>query len=718
MPLEPIAIRVSEVGEFIRFQSCERRFKLGLNNRRLARSVPFSERLFNTLDPVLQEVGRAAEDRWEEALRARGLDDLTGVADRPADNRATPWEEFRATLEALPPGTQAYGREIEISARVGAFDVSGRIDFFVVLWDRGTVRVRIVEGKASRKDRTYHRIQLAAYLFALCQQLREAPLRIGGQEVEIDMIEGVVARIDEITSEPQDIIERPPLNLDTEIADFERLLAPDGLLASIANSDLDALDYQLNAKCDGCVFSVHCLPESARQLRLELIGIAPTVARLLRNAGVATIDDLAALDLDSPTARTIKQAEGFDANLPQLVALASARRSTLPRGHGDPDNYQVRALPHSGQGQLPMHEIGGQRLVRVYLQVDYDYSENRIGALAAHVTTSEFELHTPFDPERRRPRPECIERRRINPGVEGDPPEFESRPVAVAGREVVHFQTQEWTGMSDQDTAAERQLAQQFLFDLVDAISEVAQAEKAPIHFYVYSRSEMTQLVEACTRAGSSLLSHLRELLGCRESLEQLIFSCVQDEIDTRYALGWTGRGLCVATSLSWFGQRYYWTRRVGGAAIELDRVFEQDIFDFRTALDLDAAGGWAASARDQAGRHRFEIRSRFHDTLTAPYWRALWRALPSPDDPAITDQRVRAAIERYNRVTERAGLLRAYLIARVHALRWLDERVRFKNAEIVKPSFEVARLHDFELGVDTTGRAGIDFLRLDHTSA
>jgi hypothetical protein len=53
-------IRVSEIGEFIRFQSCERRFKLGLNNRRLARAVPFSERLFNTLDPVLQEVGRAA----------------------------------------------------------------------------------------------------------------------------------------------------------------------------------------------------------------------------------------------------------------------------------------------------------------------------------------------------------------------------------------------------------------------------------------------------------------------------------------------------------------------------------------------------------------------------------------------------------------------------------------------------------------------------------
>ncbi len=72
MPTPPVPIRVSEIGEFIRFQGCERRFKLGLNNRRLARSVPFSERLFNTLDPVLQEGGEA-ENGWEAALREEGL---------------------------------------------------------------------------------------------------------------------------------------------------------------------------------------------------------------------------------------------------------------------------------------------------------------------------------------------------------------------------------------------------------------------------------------------------------------------------------------------------------------------------------------------------------------------------------------------------------------------------------------------------------------------
>ena len=153
----------------------------------------------------------------------------------------------------------------------------------------------------------------------------------------------------------------------------------------------------------------------------------------------------------------------------------------------------------------------------------------------------------------------------------------------------------------------------------------------------------------------------------------------------------------------------------MGGAPVELDRVFEQDIFDFRSTLELNAEGGWARGRDDAVGRHRFEIRSRFHDTLTAPYWRAIWRALPAANHPAVTDRRVRASIERYNRVIERPGLLRAYLQARVQALRWLDERVRFKNAEIEKPELDIAHLHDFELGIDTTGRAAIDFLRLDH---
>ena len=80
-------------------------------------------------------------------------------------------------------------------------------------------------------------------------------------------------------------------------------------------------------------------------------------------------------------------------------------------------------------------------------------------------------------------------------------------------------------------------------------LQKSAEVEKLQFIFF-WSRQEMTQLIEGCSRVSSQLLSHLRELLGCRESLEQLIYSCLYDEVDRRYALGWTGRDLAVVTSL------------------------------------------------------------------------------------------------------------------------------------------------------------------------
>jgi len=221
----------------------------------------------------------------------------------------------------------------------------------------------------------------------------------------------------------------------------------------------------------------------------------------------------------------------------------------------------------------------------------------------------------------------------------------------------------------------------------------------------------MTQLVEACSRAGSRLLGALRELLGCRESLEQLIYSTLQEEVDRRYGLGWTGRGLSVTTSVTWFGRRYHWRRRFGGETVDLDHEFTQDIFDFKTTLEVRPDGTWAS--RDGEGeKHRFEIRSRFHDSLTAPYWRAFWDTLPDPETPGFS-RATANALRRYAR-SAMPNLFREYLRARAHALRWVEEGVRFKNTEILKPNLDIAQVRRFELDVHNAAKAGIDFLRLD----
>lgn len=698
-------ITVTEIGEFISHRSCERRLRLAYSNRAAARELPFADRLFNVLDPVLQAAGRDRENEWEGSLREAGYDVL--VQGGPESDAAT-FDDFLDACEALAEDEQAYIREPAIEGELGGFHVIGRVDFCVLRWVAGRPTLRLVECKASRRDRTYQRIQVAVY--GLLAKAKVAGRTISGVPLQETDVESVVARIDESTNQGQAILDLPPFGLNQEEADVRRLLSPEGPLARIINTPLEQLSYQLDAKCDSCVFDVHCFPESARLRRIELVGVEPSTRRMLQSAGVVTIDDLATLALESPEARAVRAIPGFNHSLAALRQRAHARCSTLPGAH-DPDTYEVEALPNNPQSQLPAHVSHGQRIVRVYLTVHYDYVENRIGALSAHVTESAGQLHTPFVEQdgRWQPAHGVVERHKREGAV--DWRDAEERPLS--GHDVVAFQAAPWTGRYDEDTGTERALLQGFLHALVDAIAEVARRERAPVHFFVWSRSEIARLIEACSRVGSGLLGHLRELLGCREPLEQLIYSCLQDEVRNRYATGWTGRGLVVVSSLRWYGRRYHWRREVTGQPVDLDRLFTQDIFDFKTTLHLDPAGEWADGDAPGATSHRFEIRSRFFDTVPAPYWHAVWRTLPDPAGIPRSQAKLANAIRRYSE-SAAPGCFRAYLIARAHALRWVEDNIRFKNDSIEKPLLSIPELLQFDLGVDQTAAAGIDFLRLD----
>ncbi|MGI2905238.1 AAA domain-containing protein [Tolypothrix sp. VBCCA 56010] len=708
------SVRVTDIAEYIRYQSCERRFKLKFNNYEIAKQVPFSELIFATsLDPVLEEEGRRREKEWETSLQRYGLLDLTKISQKSEQDKATDWNDLVEKLQNLPVEQKAYGREISIEGNLGEFNIKGQIDFVVVLWENNQPKLRLVESKASRKDRTYHRVQVALYRMLVRQFIKDSPITINGINLKPENIECVVVRIDENTNISQDIIQSEALNLDTIEADINRLIAYDGALKRIVETDLADLDYQLDQKCSDCTLSVHCLAESARERRLELLGIDSSIVTGLHKAGVNTIDDLANLDLAGNQVAQIQQDISFTENLELLKLKGKTRISTLPNGDCNPDTYEVQQLPnYSGQSQLPEHTINGEPLIRVYLSVEYDYVENRIGALAAHVTKSEGKLDPKFEKDKDgkwQPDPKIKEY--VEEGHDDNDKSI-YKPKELEGEDVIKFKTSAWTGDYKENNGSEKELIQGFLLELVGAIAEVAETEKAPIHFYVWSRQEMTQLVEGCSRVSSQLLSHLRELLGCRESLEQLIYSCLHDEVDRRYALGWTGRDLAVVTSLQWYGRSYHWQRKISGQLVNLDQAFSQDVFDFKTNLEIDNNNQWASSNSQNVRKHQFEVRLRYFNSLSAAYWRASWRKLPDPNDQTLTSK-LKKSIERYNQA-QKPNYLKEYFRARTHAIRWVEEGIRFKNREITKESLTIADLPDFSLGVDDAAQAGIDFLRLD----
>ena len=718
-------VRVTQIGEYVRHGSCERRFKLDSDEHRLTRALPFFYTLSGTMDPVLAEAGWQREQEWEGHLQGAGLADLCRYAERP-EEKSTPWDTLAGRASELRLGDQGYGREVEILGDVGAFRVAGRMDFVIVRWQDGRPRLRIVECKASRKDRTYQRVQLVLYRILVGQLLEETRFVVAGHTLRAEDVECVVARLDESTNRAQDILALPPLDLDMEEADVRLLLAPGGTLQDILAKDIGETSYQLDAKCDDCALGLYCLPEAARRRHIQLLGVDPSTARALGAAGVRDLDALAALPLDGAAAARVRADPDFGVSLNTLCAKARARLSTLPGrpveagseadpNSGVPEHNDVIPLPHAGSGQLPPHQTGASRLIRVYLSVSYDYAENRVGAVSAHVTRSDRPLSTLFvrDGDRWRPDPEVKEQWATGIGADGRR-SFEDRPLE--GVEFAGVLSRPWSGDYEEDTRREADLLSRFFARLVGAAQEFCPEGRAPLHFYVWSRSEVSRLVEACARSDANLLGSLRELLGCREGLEQLIYSCLSEEIDRRYALGWTSRGLAAATSLRWFGRRFHWTRRVGKEDVALDRVFHEGIFDFKTTLPYDDEGRWLPFDAEAGHRHAFETRASFGDALPAPYWRAQWDTLPAADAPGLPDK-LRAAIRAYGRAT-RPGCLKAYLRARVQALRWVEEGVKFKNAEIAKPLVDLTALPDFTLGVESAARAALDFLWLEQRVA
>jgi hypothetical protein len=697
-------IIVTDIGEYIDKGSCERSFKLRLNKGMEARKFPFFATVRKPLNPILAMNGQRRENQW--AADFSNTMTLINPPDHNDDKGEITWADFLTEIKKIEPGRSVFAREVEISRQIGSFIVSGRMDFLLLKWDGQRPVLRIVECKASRKDKTYHRIQLAAYRLMVEEALSEEPVE-AGNPINHTLLESVVARIDEESNQNQDALSIPSLDLKEEMDDLRQLLSPKGPFVQIAETPLEDLAYRLEPKCDTCLYCPICLPESARRRRIELIGIDPSAVRILTENGLRSIDALADLDPTDDVAQRLRRSSGFNIDLGDLIVRARARRSTLT-DHGTND-WSVMSRPNPGMGQLPAYQNGTDpRLVRIYLDVEYDYIEDRLVGLAAHITDSASPLITKTN---------RIEEKNLqDPSLlEGDPKAGEYHPMT--GIEVVKFIRGPWTGELDKDDDKERSMLQDIFDELTAAIVDVANDdEKRPIHFYVWSKNDMTHLIDACTRVGGTLLHSLTELLGCRERcqgpMEQLIFTPIRDELDQKVVLGYTGHSLAIATSLGWFGfPRFHWTRSVNNEPVDLTRAFRRDIFDFRTSLNLNSKNEWCERHDPDGHPEFFEIRTKFDSGISAPYWYALWGKLPE-----ATNNLDRTLMDDYRR-GGKAELVLEFLKAKSQALRWLEERMS-KNNGIVKPLVPIKELQnidkEFEGRYDLVN-ACLDFMRLDH---
>jgi CRISPR/Cas system-associated exonuclease Cas4 (RecB family) len=657
-------LSATDIASFVRLQLCRR--YLAFRAGRGKEKVEEVQRRFRILaDPAYQEVGLRSEETVRNLLEQHGFQPAQGLLEEST------WPRWLEEVGKADPGRALYAREVEISGQVGVFSLEGRIDFVLLLWKDGAPKVRVLELKASRRNRSHHYVQLALY----ASLVKANPPIWQGQPVEVDYL---VVRVDPGTMAPEDP-RRPPTReekklLEQAIQDVEDLLKKGGLVEEILSEpDPFRIPYTLNARCDACGYNTVCLRKAAERRDLELLSLPGDVVRGLREAGFRDLQDLAgAQPGDARWDEALKRMEN---PLPpaHLVKRAQARLAPLePQLTQSKKYYPVQALPDTGFGTLPPHEIKikdkdkDKPLIRIYLVVEKDLVAERLNALVAHVTSG----------------PEHLPKDSLS---------------LKDHRFVLQVRRKAWSGDPAKDDAAEGRLIRDFFTELVRLLRDILgvlegkeQERAAPLHFYVWSQADIKNLVEAILRVGpkgGSLLEALWHLMGCREGLEQLIFSSLADEVRTRYALGYTSLSLLTATSLPFFGEPFPWHNLDG---VNLKSLFHHWLFDFHHFED---------------GRY-MEVRSRNYDALPPVYWRFFWKRekkFPKNLPPEVRDA-VRGA----------ALFIPTYLQARSLALRWLEERVTPKNKLLKKPLLRPEELPNFRLKARGVLRVARDFLRFE----
>lgn len=90
-----LSIKATDISEYIRYQSCDRRFKLKLNDFILAKQLPFAQLIFDiSLDPVLEGAGRIREDEGETSLQKLRLFDIAHYCQK-TNNQSNVLEHVR-----------------------------------------------------------------------------------------------------------------------------------------------------------------------------------------------------------------------------------------------------------------------------------------------------------------------------------------------------------------------------------------------------------------------------------------------------------------------------------------------------------------------------------------------------------------------------------------------------------------------------------------------
>ena len=676
----PMRLTPTDVTQFVRLEQCERFLRFRLAERAGQDFMKEYDVIPQRITPLLSLSGHTFEEGIEADLAKRVATVNYAAKYAKAHNRPENNTEVVDEARKLLPGQTVLLFQPRLEVERAGWRLRGDVD--LVRLERtaeGTLRLFIGDMKSTVEVKVEHRLQVAFYRVMLENIFQNAG--IGHDTIGTGILYRPPA-----DPTPEDEEDLKPLReaaqhtfgLDDAllevIADPEAYLqsADDLVLGNgstarrVAATAFEAIPYSLSFKCDGCLYNEFCMKWSAETEDLSLLPyMTGTDKEAMRRAGITTVQSLATLKEFVPTSGTgaateLVPAPGREAQVKQIAATWSVgprldelihRAKSFRRSVRKDGTQALSYIPGKGNSTLPVctPEVN-PNLVRIYLDAQQDYLEDRVYLLGALVVASK----------------------------DG---------VPVGRKNIVHLMD----GPPD-TVAKERELFVNWTRELVQAVVDLAvsgapegEKKSAPIHIIFFDRYEQRVMLEALARNFPPILKNtppLYDFLTQIAAFDSPIASFLDEEMRAFKNFPMTCQSLqSVAQYL-----KFDWT-----TPHPFRDLFRSRLFDNVGKMELDGASEW------------YTRRARFSSSVPLEYAYAAWGQLPKPGK---NDE-----FKKFRDVT--TDLLTAFEVRRLEALEHVANSI-YGNPNTQKTPFVLPDLAHYEDKADDLAHALHEFLTIE----
>lgn len=412
-------LRPTDLAQFVRLDQCERYLRLRLHERGVNANFMHQYGVEPTaIPPLLTRSGTTFEQTVMASINR--CYETTNLAAASADSGNRP-EDNAAVLDAirdLANGGVRILYQPRLDVELAGWRVRGDIDVLRLERDSETrLHVLIADMKSSTSAKVEHRLQVAFYAEMLATLLEEAGIACDDFTLAIlyrgpaDNLDAATEATQRAQSEAVFGVTDALLEIVTDGMDYRRSIRelvtdPDATARRIMAAPFDDVPFHLNDKCDGCIYNEFCLKRSAERDDLSLIPyLTPQEKGALLRGGITTVKELATLrePLDGDVKHLVATLGKEELNgalaatwpvgprLDELVHRARRYRRSKGDAIGD-----LSYIPSKGYGSLPYSDATqNPNLVRVYIDAQQDYLEDRVWLLGARVVASEAGVERP-----------------------------------------------------------------------------------------------------------------------------------------------------------------------------------------------------------------------------------------------------------------------------------------------------------------------------------